>query len=85
MSINGKADIKKIVKTVAGKSEKELNKKIIKIYPNSFKGLRKMNLDLHIKPKKNILPIVLNIHLWRYLLIYKKKSKKNLITWKILV
>ena len=39
MNINGKADIKKIVKTVAGKSEKELNKKIIKIYPNSFKGL----------------------------------------------
>ena len=43
----------------AGKSGKELKQTIMKMYPNLFKGLRKMEPEHHIKLKEDISP---NVH-----------------------
>ena len=43
---------------IAGKSGKELKQNIMKIYPNLFKGLGKMEPEHHIKLKEKISPKV---------------------------
>ena len=52
------ADIEKKVEMIAGKSGKELKQTIMKMYPNLFKGLRKMEPEHHIKLKEGISPKV---------------------------
>ena len=54
-----RADIEKKVEMIAGKSGKELRQTVIKMYPNIFKGLGKMEPEHHIKLKEDISP---NVH-----------------------
>ena len=44
-------DIEKKVEMIAGKSGKELKQTIMRMYPNLFKGLGKMEPEHHIKLK----------------------------------
>ena len=53
-----RADIVKKVEMIAGKSGKELKQTIMKMYPNLFKGLGKMETEHHIKLKEDISPKV---------------------------
>ena len=53
-----RAGIEKKVEMIAGKSGKELKQTIMKMYPNLFKGLRKMEPEHHIKLKEDISPKV---------------------------
>ena len=53
-----RADIEKKVEMIAGKSGKELRQTVIKMYPNIFKGLGKMEPEHHIKLKEDISPKV---------------------------
>ena len=54
-----RADIEKKVEMIAGKSGKELRQTVMKMYPNIFKGLGKMEPEHHIKLKEDISP---NVH-----------------------
>ena len=54
-----RADTEKKVEMVAGKSGKELRQTVMKMYPNIFKGLGKMEPEHHIKLKEDISP---NVH-----------------------
>ena len=54
-----RADIQKKVEMIAGKSGKELKQTIMKMYPNLFKGLGKIEPEHPIKLKEDISP---NIH-----------------------
>ena len=53
-----RVDIEKKVQMIAGKSEKELKQTIMKMYPNLFKSLGKMEPEYHIKMRKVISPKV---------------------------
>ena len=50
-----RADIEKKVEMIAGKSEKNLKQTIMKMYPNLFKGLGKMEPKRHMKIPVNLL------------------------------
>ena len=53
-----RVDIEKKVQMIAGKSEKELKQTIMKMYPNLFKSLGKMEPEYHINMRKVISPKV---------------------------
>ena len=53
-----RADIEKKVEMIAGKLEKELKQTIMKMYPNLFKGLGKMEPEHLIKLKEDISPSI---------------------------
>ena len=53
-----RADIEKKIEMIAGKSGKELKQTTMKMYPNLFKGLGKMEPEHHIKLKEDISPKV---------------------------
>ena len=54
-----RAGIEKKVEMIAGKSAKELRQTVMKMYPNLFKSLGKMEPEHHIKLKEDISP---NVH-----------------------
>ena len=53
-----RTDIEKKVEMIAAKSRKELKHTTMKMYPNLFKGLEKMEPKHHIKVKEDISPKV---------------------------
>ena len=72
----GRADIDKKVQMIAGKSGKELKQIFMKMYPNLFKGLEKMEPKQHIKMKEDISP---KVHPPRKILAsLRKKIKEEL-------
>ena len=53
-----RADIEKKVEMIAGKLEKEMKQAIMKMCPNLFKGLGKMEPEHLIKLKEDISPSI---------------------------